>query len=417
MKKWFFALGCAALFAVACSDDSSSTVKASDTVGVDDNLSQQNESSSSKADSSESDEESSIKIKKTETNDDEETDSDVTESSESKSSSKQKKSSSSSKRSSRSSSSSAKPAVSVVETPTSDSPIVIDALQYLANEDKTEFVIRGGASIDLSDSTIERTDADIFFTDMKLVMAKVNKEGTSTLYKKIQVTHDEFPDSSTSINLSQLKTKVYFDETNVCGKFRLFVTFYASDEADNPKKYISVDSLDVAREMKYCPDGNEVSSSSGGTGSSSSSSEPLSDWRQTCLDVINEYRATESLSALSLATETRQNCTDKQAADDLASGEAHGHFGDCGEGAQNTGPDIVMSGNKSYDDYAKKYLKMMWEDEKALVTSGQRDPDNKEDYPYIGHYLNMKGKYKTVSCGFAVSDDGKKGWLNIDFFP
>ena len=84
MKKWIFALGCAALFAVACSDDSSSTVKASDTVGVDDNLSQQNESSSSKADSSESDEESSIKIKKTETNDDEETDSDVTESSESK---------------------------------------------------------------------------------------------------------------------------------------------------------------------------------------------------------------------------------------------------------------------------------------------------------------------------------------------
>jgi hypothetical protein len=50
------------------------------------------------------------------------------------------------------------------------------------------------------------------------------------------------------------------------------------------------------------------------------------------------------------------------------------------------------------------------------VTSGERDPDKKDDYSYIGHYLNMKGNYKTVACGIALSEDGKKGWLNINFF-
>ena len=60
---------------------------------------------------------------------------------------------------------------------------------------------------------------------------------------------------------------------------------------------------------------------------------------------------------------------------------------------------------------------MMWEDEKALVTSGERDPAKKEDYPYIGHYLNMKStSYTKVACGISLSADGKTGWFNVDFF-
>lgn len=140
------------------------------------------------------------------------------------------------------------------------------------------------------------------------------------------------------------------------------------------------------------------------------------DWRDSCLDIINEYRATENLEPLSRASDEKQACTDKQAADDLASESPHGHFGDCGEGAQNTGPDVRMYESQSYTDYAQMYLKMMWEDEKALVVSGEADPDNDDDYPKVGHYLNMKNNYKTVACGFAVSSDGKKGWLNINFF-
>jgi hypothetical protein len=156
--------------------------------------------------------------------------------------------------------------------------------------------------------------------------------------------------------------------------------------------------------------------SSSSAKSSSSAAAESGDWRQTCLDVINEYRATENLGPLSLAPEEKQTCTDKQAADDLAAGKGHANFGACDELAQNSGPNVGMRYYKSYDEIAKTYLKMMWEDEKALVTSGERDPDNNDDYPYIGHYLNMKGSYKTVSCGIAVSDDGKTGWLNIDFY-
>ena len=160
-----------------------------------------------------------------------------------------------------------------------------------------------------------------------------------------------------------------------------------------------------------------VQSSSAAAPKSSATNNFYSDnWRQACLDKINEYRATENLAPLTLAPEAKQTCTDKEAADDLAANKAHGHFGDCGEWAQNSGPNFSTSWRKTAIEVSDAYLKMMWEDEKALVTSGERDPQKSEDYPYIGHYLNMKGNYKTVACGIALSDDGKKGWFNVNFF-
>lgn len=148
----------------------------------------------------------------------------------------------------------------------------------------------------------------------------------------------------------------------------------------------------------------------------SSSSASKKDWKEICLDIVNEYRATENLEPLSMASEEKQACVEKQSADDLASGAAHGHFGNCGEGAQNSGPNVRIVAGKTYDYYAQMCLKMMWEDEKALVTSGKASLDNDADYSKIGHYKNMKGNYKTLACGFAESSDGKTGWLNIDFF-
>lgn len=140
-------------------------------------------------------------------------------------------------------------------------------------------------------------------------------------------------------------------------------------------------------------------------------------WREDCLAKINEYRATENLKPLTLASEEKQTCADKQSADDLASGKAHGHFGDCGEFAQNSGPNFSANWQKSATAVAEYYLKMMWEEEKALVTNGERDPNKNEDYPYIGHYLNMKNtSYTKVACGIALSSDGKTGWFNVDFF-
>ncbi len=161
-----------------------------------------------------------------------------------------------------------------------------------------------------------------------------------------------------------------------------------------------------------------ASSSSAKTPASSAASNSFfsENWRQACLDKINEYRATENLPPLSLAPEEKQTCTDKQAGDDLAENKAHGHFQACGEWAQNSGPNFNTSWRKTAIEVSDAYLKMMWEDEKALVTSGERDPKKDEDYPYIGHYLNMKGNYKTVACGIALTEDGKKGWFNVNFF-
>lgn len=139
-------------------------------------------------------------------------------------------------------------------------------------------------------------------------------------------------------------------------------------------------------------------------------------WREKCLGIINDYRATEGLDALTLAPEEKQVCTYSQAADDLAENAPHGHFHACGEWAQNSGPNGSVNANTKASDLVNMYLKMMWEDEKALVTSGQKDPGKKEDYPAIGHYLNMKGDYKSVACGIALSADGQKSWLNVNFF-
>lgn len=150
--------------------------------------------------------------------------------------------------------------------------------------------------------------------------------------------------------------------------------------------------------------------------SASSSASTARSWRDDCLDIINEYRATEGKPALSLASEEKQTCTDKQAADDLKENSAHGHFRACDEWAQNTGPNVNLKWKSDTVEIAKYYLNMMW-DEKKLIESGERDPDRDEDYSYIGHYLNMSStKYKTVSCGFATNSDNTTGWLNVNFY-
>ena len=214
-------------------------------------------------------------------------------------------------------------------------------------------------------------------------------------------------------------------ELAICASLA-FVISGCSDE----RHVVSIDVTEVTDEEVTDDEGSstEKSSSSSSAKSKSSSSSAKSSsssaeksffsktWREDCLAKINEYRATENLDPLTLAPEEKQTCTDNQAADDLASNKAHGHFGDCGEGAQNSGPNFSTSWRKTATEATDAFLKMMWEDEKALVTSGERDPDKKEDYSYIGHYLNMKGNYKTVACGIALTEDGKKGWLNINFF-
>lgn len=141
------------------------------------------------------------------------------------------------------------------------------------------------------------------------------------------------------------------------------------------------------------------------------------DWRDYCLEVVNAKRATEDLAPLVRATTERETCVEKQAAADMEAGMGHANFGDCGESAQNTGPNIQTQWYGTPEKIVDTYVNMMWDDEKKLVTSGERDPDNKDDYSYIGHYLNMKNtKYKSLACGIYFSADGKKAWFNMNFY-
>jgi hypothetical protein len=163
---------------------------------------------------------------------------------------------------------------------------------------------------------------------------------------------------------------------------------------------------------------SEESSSSAGSAEPASSENAFfnENWREDCLAKINEYRATEGMPALTLAVEEKQTCTDDQAAADLAENKAHGHFGDCGEWAQNSGPNFTASWLKTATDVSDYYLEMMW-NEKKLVESGAADLNSDADYGKIGHYKNMRSaSYTKVACGISLSADGKKGWFNVNFF-
>ena len=195
-----------------------------------------------------------------------------------------------------------------------------------------------------------------------------------------------------------------------------------SAEGDTTKSTES--KADVSSESKAETSSESKASSSSETKTSSSSeakssaggSDTPKSWRDECLNIINEYRATEGKPALSLAAEEKQTCTDKQAANDLKDNSPHGHFRDCEEWAQNTGPNVNLKWKSDTVEIAKYYLDMMW-DEKKLIEKGERDPENDDDYSYIGHYLNMSStKYKTVSCGFATNSDNTTGWLNVNFY-
>ncbi|WP_290740597.1 CAP domain-containing protein [Fibrobacter sp. UBA3718] len=157
--------------------------------------------------------------------------------------------------------------------------------------------------------------------------------------------------------------------------------------------------------------------------SSSSEKAPASsetasaDWRDYCLEVVNAKRATEDLPPLKRATAERESCVEEQAAADMKAGKGHANFGSCNESAQNTGPNVSTKWYGTPEKIVDTYVNMMWDDEKKLVTSGERDPNKSEDYSYIGHYLNMKNtRYTSLACGIAYSEDGSKAWFNMNFY-
>lgn len=191
----------------------------------------------------------------------------------------------------------------------------------------------------------------------------------------------------------------------------------------NMKKIFSLLTLSAALMLAACSDSDSATSSGDDNQNIESSEFSKQDdasetttWRDYCLEVINGYRATEGIAPLTLADESKQECADKQSADDLATGKGHAHSGACGEFSQNSGPNITLAIYDTEKKIVDAYLEMMW-NEKKLVESGEKDPNKDEDFPAIGHYLNMKRtSAKSVACGIAKSADGTKGWFNVNFY-
>ena len=196
-----------------------------------------------------------------------------------------------------------------------------------------------------------------------------------------------------------------------------------SSESTEPSSAESSETTTPESPESTTPESTETSTpeSSESTTFSASTLTPLLDyeltqpfidegWRDECLRLLNEYRATEDLEPMTLADAEKQQCAIDQAAADMADNAAHGHFGDCGESAQNSGPNFSTSWRSNATGAVQYYEMAMWENEKAKVEQGITD------YQQIGHYLNMKNSYSKVACGIAISADGKTGWFNMNFY-
>jgi hypothetical protein len=154
--------------------------------------------------------------------------------------------------------------------------------------------------------------------------------------------------------------------------------------------------------------------SQGGTGQGGAA-DSHGAYHQTCVDKINELRATKGLYPYTRWTDA-EPCVDQQSTDDEQSGEAHGHFQACGESAQNECLGGGMNGIEGC-------LDSMWGEKDNAACSGcdacadqMWMPPNCPNCDFYGgpcgHYVNMSAKYFTqAACGFSALG----GWATIDF--
>ena len=135
----------------------------------------------------------------------------------------------------------------------------------------------------------------------------------------------------------------------------------------------------------------------GDSDSDADGDDPLAAYRISCVDKINEYRATEGLAPYERWTEA-ESCADDQARQDSVSGTAHGALGQCDEWAQNECP-----GWGSLDQIISSCLQMMW------------DEGPGDDFQFHGHYINMSSEaYTHAACGFYTTSRGEV-WAVQDF--
>lgn len=154
--------------------------------------------------------------------------------------------------------------------------------------------------------------------------------------------------------------------------------------------------------------------------------------RQVCLDEINMYRGTLMMGPLMAATAEQGLCSDQGAKKDGDSGRAHGSAGGgnpCNTtmkwgafpyfSAQNTCPGYPVRAGGTIADALKGCLKQMWAEGEPPEGEAQCMAEYRMGdtacFLAHGHFLNMRGKSKGVSCGFYKMQNGRY-WMNQDFF-
>ena len=139
---------------------------------------------------------------------------------------------------------------------TPESPIKPAPLTVEPNRDKSKFLISGGAIIDLLDTSTIPAGADIAFTDMDLKLFKISATG-SLDPTPLQVTYNKLGVTS-NVSWSDAGAAIIDNNKSDCGTFRLYATYKASYDANDPYKYVSRDSLDFVREDIYCQEEPET---------------------------------------------------------------------------------------------------------------------------------------------------------------
>jgi len=112
--------------------------------------------------------------------------------------------------------------------------------------------------------------------------------------------------------------------------------------------------------------------------------------RNLCVDIINEYRATEGKPPYARWADA-EPCSDDEARSDSETGIPHGAFGACGESAQNECPGWPGP----VETLLEGCLAGMW-------AEGPGEPFSEH-----GHYINMSStSYTEVACGFHTTAGG-----------
>lgn len=163
---------------------------------------------------------------------------------------------------------------------------------------------------------------------------------------------------------------------------------------------------------------------SGGTSTGGAPAGNLDALRTSCVNTINEYRASlnQNLKPLVRPAPSIEACSDQGAASDAASGIAHQSAGKCKPaGPQNTCPGYPPNRTTGVEGAMKQCLAQMWAEgeppEGRAECLRKYFAGDRACFLAHGHYLNMsEAATGFVSCGFFTMANGRI-WMNQDFGP